>query len=55
MRVPRRGAVGVTVTFTPEERERLLWWLRRPVHPGPAKELDERILRKLNGADIGQP
>lgn len=42
-----RGAVH----FTDEERERVLWWLRRPVHPGPMKDLDEQIIRKLNGGD----
>jgi hypothetical protein len=35
------------VHFTDAERERLLWWLRRPVHPGPMKELDVQIMRKL--------
>jgi hypothetical protein len=38
------------VRFTEEERERVLWWLRRPVHPGPMKVLDEAILRKLEQA-----
>jgi hypothetical protein len=35
------------VRFTDAERDRVLWWLRRPVHPGPMKDLDEAILRKL--------
>jgi hypothetical protein len=25
----------------------MLWWLHRPVPPGPMKELDEAIIRKL--------
>jgi hypothetical protein len=48
--VPADRLAGA-VHFTDEERERVLWWLRRPVHPGPMKDLDERILRKLNGGD----
>jgi hypothetical protein len=35
------------VSLTDEERERVLWWLRQPVPPGPMKELDERILQKF--------
>jgi hypothetical protein len=35
--------------LTDEERERVLWWLRRPVHPGPLKALDEQIIRKIKG------
>jgi hypothetical protein len=46
----RRQLQGA-VRFTDAERERVLWWLRRPVHPGPMKDLDERIIRKLNGRD----
>jgi hypothetical protein len=37
------------VHFTNEERERVLWWLRKPVPPGPMKVLDEAIIRKING------
>lgn len=36
------------VHLTKEEQERLLWWLHKPVPPGPAKELDERLIRKLS-------
>jgi hypothetical protein len=44
--VPADQLTGA-VHFTDAERERVLWWLRRPVHPGPMKALDEQILRKL--------
>jgi len=36
-----------TVDLTHEERKRLLFWLHWPVPPGPEKELDERLIRKL--------
>lgn len=35
------------LAFTAAERERLLWWLHRPVPPGELKTLDEAIIRKL--------
>jgi hypothetical protein len=44
-----RDQLARAVHLTDEERERVLWWLHKPVPPGPAKELDERIIRKLNG------
>lgn len=37
------------VRLTDAERERVLWWLHRPVPPGPMKALDEAIIHKLNG------
>lgn len=36
------------VWLTKEERDRLLFWLHRPVPPGPAKVLDEQLIRKLS-------
>lgn len=36
-----------TVTLTNAEWERVLWWLHKPVPPGPAKTLDETIIRKI--------
>jgi hypothetical protein len=46
-----RAAAGPPVPdavyLTDAERDRVLWWLRRPVPPGPLKDLDERIIRKL--------
>lgn len=36
------------VLLTHEERERLLFWLHKPVPPGPAKDLDVRLIRKLS-------
>lgn len=38
-----RGAV----CLTDAERERLLWWLHRPVPPGPMKDLDVALIAKL--------
>lgn len=35
------------VILTKEERERVLWWLHHPVPPGPMKDLDEKIIRRL--------
>lgn len=49
--VPADQLAGA-VRLTDAERERMLWWLHKPVPPGPMKELDEAIIRKLNG---GQP
>jgi hypothetical protein len=44
----RRALAAVRVKgLTDRERERVLWWLHRPVPPGPMKELDEAIIRKL--------
>jgi hypothetical protein len=37
------------VCLTDAERERMLWWLHKPVPPGPMKALDEAIIRKLSG------
>lgn len=39
--------LGKGARLTDAERERVLWWLHRPVAPGPAKVLDETIIRKL--------
>jgi hypothetical protein len=36
------------VALTKEEQDRLLFWLHKPVPPGPEKELDERLIRKLS-------
>lgn len=35
------------VCLTDAERERLLWWLHRPVPPGPMKDLDVALIAKL--------
>jgi hypothetical protein len=41
-------AGGVKVVILSEaERERLLWWLYRPVPPSPEKDMDVRLIRKL--------
>jgi hypothetical protein len=45
------GNMMKTIRLTDIERERLLWWLYQPVPPGPAKELDVQIIRKLEDAD----
>lgn len=45
LREQLRGAV----CLTDAERERVLWWLHQPVPPGPMKELDEAIIRKITG------
>jgi hypothetical protein len=37
------------VDLTDAERKRVLWWLHRPVPPGPMKELDVAIIRKFTG------
>jgi hypothetical protein len=44
--VPASQLTGA-VDLTDAERERVLWWLYRPVPPGPMKELDEAIIRKF--------
>src|SRR3954470_12199613 len=44
-----RGAVHLT----PEQWERVLWWLHKPVPPGPGKAMDEKIIRAIN-AQRGQ-
>jgi hypothetical protein len=38
------------VCLTPAERDRVLWWLYRPVPPGQMKALDEAIIRKIERA-----
>ena len=40
--------------LTHAERERVLWWLHRPVPPGPMKDLDEAIIRKLSTGGDGR-
>lgn len=42
-----RRPKGRSVRLTDAEWERVLWWLHSPVPPGPAKELDEAIIRKI--------
>jgi hypothetical protein len=44
-----RGAVALM----DDQWDRVLWWLRKPVPPGPAKALDESIIRAIN-AQRGQ-
>jgi hypothetical protein len=44
--VPEQRLEGA-VSLTDEEWERVLWWLHKPVPPGPAKALDETIIRKI--------
>jgi hypothetical protein len=41
------------VSLTDDQWDRVLWWLRKPVPPGPAKALDESIIRAIN-AQRGQ-
>lgn len=36
------------VVLTPVECERLLYWLHRPVPPGPDRDLDVRLIKKLS-------
>lgn len=36
------------VSLTREQWERVLWWLHQPVPPGPAKALDEAIIREIS-------
>lgn len=36
--------------LTDDELERVLWWLHHPVPPGPEKDLDVRIIFKLEAA-----
>jgi hypothetical protein len=36
--------------LTDAEWDRVLWWLLHPVPPGPMKELDERIISKIDRA-----
>jgi hypothetical protein len=38
-----RGAVFLSDA----EWKRVLWWLHKPLPPGPAKSLDEAIIRKI--------
>jgi len=45
---PERLTVEAPRPFTREERERLRWLLRQPVAPGPTKDLDVRLLGKLD-------
>lgn len=35
------------VSLTDAEWERVLWWLHRPVPPGPEHALDGQIIRKI--------
>lgn len=44
--IERNDARGA-VHLTDAERERMLWWLHQPVPPGPMKDLDVAIIRKL--------
>lgn len=41
------------VSLTDDQWGRVLWWLHKPVPPGPAKALDESIIRAIN-AQRGQ-
>jgi uncharacterized protein (DUF1778 family) len=41
------------LSLTDEQWERVLWWLHKPVLPGPAKALDETIICAIN-AQRGQ-
>jgi hypothetical protein len=50
--VPARHYRGA-VSLTDEQWECVLWWLHKPVPPGPAKALDEAIIRAIN-AQRGQ-
>jgi len=34
--------------LTEAEIQRILWWLHRPVPPGPEKDLDYELIRKLS-------
>jgi hypothetical protein len=45
----RSGQLQGAAHLSDTERERVLWWLHKPVPPGPMKELDEQIIRKFNG------
>ena len=40
----------VTLRLTAAERDRVLWWLHQPVPPGPMKELDVAIIRKIQAS-----
>lgn len=45
------GAATVALDYSPltdEQWERVLWWLHKPVPPGPGKALDETIIRAIN-------
>jgi hypothetical protein len=44
--VPEQQLQGA-VCLTDAEWERVLCWLHKPVPPGPAKALDESIIRKI--------
>ena len=41
---------SASVRLTPAERDRILWWLHKPVPPGRAKDLDVTIIRKIERA-----
>jgi hypothetical protein len=48
-----RQRLAGAVSLTDEQWERVLWWLHKPVLPGPAKALDETIICAIN-AQRGQ-
>jgi len=35
------------VSLSDEQWERVLWWLHKPVPPGPAKDMDAAIIRAI--------
>lgn len=44
----RKAGPMITVTLTESEKNRILWWLHKPVPPGPGKEMDQRLIQKLS-------
>lgn len=39
---------GIWQYLTEDEVQRILWWLHHPVPPGPEKDLDNQLIRKLS-------
>lgn len=47
-----RAHLAGAVSLSDAEWERVLWWLHRPVPPGPMKALDEAIIRAITSQRV---